>query len=109
VPAGLKGTRTTYSIRPLTDVIWTDDGPWYPQKRDKSPADFPRLSRLKNEAVLSDINSSATRLVIAHVKGINVLYANGGAKWVDMSGYKQLLEDLKGAFSPTKDAKVDEL
>ena len=34
-------------------------------------------------AILSDINSSETRLRIAHKKGINVLYANGGAKYVD--------------------------
>jgi prepilin-type N-terminal cleavage/methylation domain-containing protein len=109
VPVGLKGTRTTYSIRPMTDVIWTDEGPWYPQKRDKSVADFPRLSRLRNQAVLSDINSSATRLPIAHTRGINVLYANGGAKWVDASALQKLLEDLKGAFSPSKDPLVDEL
>jgi prepilin-type N-terminal cleavage/methylation domain-containing protein len=108
-PTSLKGTRTTYSIRPLTDVIWTAEGPYYPQKRDGTKADFPRLSRLKNEAIVSDISSSATRLPIAHVKGINVLYANGGAKWVDKGGIAQLLEDLKGAFSSGKDPKVDEL
>jgi type II secretory pathway pseudopilin PulG len=109
VPTSLKGTRTTYSVRPLTDVIWTAEGPYYPQKRDKSKADFPRLSRLKNEAIVSDINSSSTRIIVAHQKGINVLYANGGAKWVDKGGIMQLLEDLKGAFSPTKDPLVDEL
>jgi type II secretory pathway pseudopilin PulG len=109
VPAGLKGTRNTYSVRPITDVIWTSDGPYYPQKRDKSVADFPRLSRLRNEAIVSDINSSATRIPIAHAKGINVLYANGGAKWVSTNSIQQLLEDLKGAFSPTKDGKADEL
>ena len=39
---------------------------------------YPRLSRLKNAAILSDINSSTTRLVIAHKKGINALLASGG-------------------------------
>lgn len=52
-----------------------------------------RLSKLKNRAIMSDINAidalanmstgvSADRLLTVHAKGFNVLYANGGAKWV---------------------------
>jgi hypothetical protein len=37
---------------------------------------------MKNLAILSDINSSLTRIP-SHKKGLNVLYANGGAHWVD--------------------------
>ena len=51
-----------------------------------------RLSKLKNRAIMSDLNAidqlsamssgvSTDRLLTAHAKGINVLYAHGGAKW----------------------------
>lgn len=52
---------------------------------------WPKLAKYKSAAILSDINSSDTRLVIAHKKGINVLYANGGAKFVDA---KLIIKDM---------------
>jgi prepilin-type N-terminal cleavage/methylation domain-containing protein len=52
---------------------------------------YPKLAKYKSAAILSDINSSETRLRIAHKKGINVLYANGGAKFVDA---KLILPDM---------------
>jgi prepilin-type N-terminal cleavage/methylation domain-containing protein len=80
---------------------------------------FPKLAKLKNVAILSDINSSITRLVVGHKRGINVLYASGGAKFVDFSArtdlppnigitpananLKQLMEGAKGGFSPASD------
>jgi prepilin-type N-terminal cleavage/methylation domain-containing protein len=48
-------------------------------------ADMQRLNRLKSKAIVSDINSSDTRTVTAHKGGLNVLYANGSARWVDFS------------------------
>jgi prepilin-type N-terminal cleavage/methylation domain-containing protein len=54
-------------------------------------APYPKLAKYKSSAILSDINSSETRLRIAHKKGINVLYANGGAKFVDA---KLILPDM---------------
>jgi hypothetical protein len=47
-----------------------------------APSNFPKLSKLKNKAILSDMNDSDTRPQICHVTGLNVLYANGGAHWV---------------------------
>ncbi|MEO6435644.1 MAG: type II secretion system protein [Tepidisphaeraceae bacterium] len=55
---------------------------------------YPKLAKYKSSAILSDINSSDTRLRIAHKKGINVLYANGGAKYVDA---KLILPDMNSA------------
>jgi prepilin-type N-terminal cleavage/methylation domain-containing protein len=52
---------------------------------------YPRLAKYKSAAILSDINSSETRLRIAHKTGVNVLYANGGAKFVDA---KLILPDM---------------
>ena len=57
----------------------------------KGASPYPKLAKYKSAAILSDINSSETRLRIAHKKGINVLYANGGAKFVDA---KLILPDM---------------
>ena len=52
-----------------------------------------RLKSLKNHAIISDINSSDTRVPIGHGVGINVLYANGAAKWI----YRSIIDpQLKG-------------
>jgi prepilin-type N-terminal cleavage/methylation domain-containing protein len=68
---------------------------------------YPRLARYKNAAILSDINSSETRLRIAHKTGINVLYANGGAKFVDA---KLILPDmLKTKFTASTNNFQDAL
>jgi prepilin-type N-terminal cleavage/methylation domain-containing protein len=47
-----------------------------------APSAFPKISKLKNKAILSDMNDSDTRPKICHKTGINVLYANGGAHWI---------------------------
>ncbi|MEA2735516.1 MAG: hypothetical protein QOE14_1967, partial [Humisphaera sp.] len=74
-------------------------------KRSNVP--YPKLAKYKSVAILSDINSSEARLRIAHKKGINVLYANGGAKFVDA---KLILPDmLKTDFNPTTNQFQDGL
>jgi prepilin-type N-terminal cleavage/methylation domain-containing protein len=108
VPTSEVGIRTTYSVRPF-DVIWTSEGPLYPQKQAGGEAPFPKLAQLKNQAIICDIISSATRLTIAHQKGVNVLYANGGAKWVDKSAINDELNALQGAFTTSKNKIVDDL
>ena len=70
-------------------------------------APYPKLAKYKNSAILSDINSSETRLRIAHKKGINVLYASGGAKFVDA---KLILPDmLKTDFNESTNQYQDAL
>lgn len=44
---------------------------------------WPQLAKYKACAIVADINSSQTRLPIAHKTGVNVLYASGAAKFVD--------------------------
>src|SRR4029078_6402833 len=46
---------------------------------------YPKLAALKNAALLSDITSAEDRVAGGHKKGINVLYNNGSARWVDIS------------------------
>ena len=56
-----------------------------------------RLNKLKSRAIVSDVISSITRVVPAHRKGVNVLLANGGARWVDQGLFIPQLK--KGAGS----------
>jgi len=52
-----------------------------------------RMSKMKNRAIVSDVNSvdpntvSKDRVGNIHKNGLNVLYANGGARWVDEGLY----------------------
>jgi prepilin-type processing-associated H-X9-DG protein len=50
-----------------------------------------RVSRMKTRAILSDVNAN-TRVRVAHQKGINILAADGSAKYLDSQylGYNPL-------------------
>jgi type II secretory pathway pseudopilin PulG len=65
--------------------------PWTP---------FPKLSKFKNRALVTDIFAAPNRLDERHRKGIHVYYANGQAKWVrrdlfdaDIRGLPNSLDD----------------
>jgi len=70
---------------------------------------FMKLTALKSHAILSDINSSATRVPIGHGKGINVLYANGSARWVYRSIIDKQLTAEIGAFDAGHNYIQDQL
>lgn len=99
---GLGHTRLGYSARPCAD--------WPPDSRDAgNPSSdlhnipqlepvptpvaptiprvfgFPKASKLKNKAVLADLLMFVNNVKSRHKTGINVLYGNGGAKWVDLT------------------------
>jgi prepilin-type N-terminal cleavage/methylation domain-containing protein len=67
-----------------------------------TPNGFPKLSKLKNVAIMSDINSSITRIRVGHKRGINVLYASGGAKYVDYQAKTDLPAPQNGSYVPAK-------
>jgi type II secretory pathway pseudopilin PulG len=57
----------------------------------REPTKLFKLSKMKNRAIVSDINTfepaggvaAGDRILTVHAKGLNVLYANGAAKWVN--------------------------
>lgn len=105
VPSGTPDPGGTYNPK---SVIWmTKMGtPEFPVTNKSltsnyEPASMYKMSKLKNLAILSDINSSLTRITPSHKKGINVLYANGGAHWVDGKFIIALAQP--GAFSIAND------
>jgi len=116
-------TRIPYLVRPSINseplnpshqpeqmVIWAVAGSWHPLKpnwpllqvqnpdNDQSfRTEMFRLAKLKNRAIVSDLNTvdpqtAQGRDRIVHKKGLNVLYANGAAKWVDRSAIQDQLQ-----------------
>ena len=68
--------------------------------------ELPRAARTEwrdtYTAILADFVSSPQRVRWRHVKGINVLYGNGSAKWVDLSTFKTPLEVCQEPFTLNK-------
>ena len=65
-------------------VMWQTSGLADPVDDNHAKTQMMNLARLKSRAIASDVMSSPTRTQIAHVKGINVLYADGSAKYLDI-------------------------
>lgn len=81
-----------------TDIVcWTTTGPeFYPRKvvngafvQPAVKADMFKLNKLKSRAIVSDVMVGEDRTKLVHKRGINVLYANGGAKWIDLKLVKE--------------------
>ncbi len=114
-PPNSQTVRCTYACRPSTDnkdpksgsfpsdaVCWgvgTQPGPFNALKvingnTNGTKGAMFKLSKLKNRAIVADV-VSASRVKLAHIKGINVLYANGSARWVRNDVFdKQAEQDL---------------
>ena len=54
----------------------------------------PTLTSMKGVAMFADLFPWSDRINQRHVKGINVLYGHGGAKWVDRSAFETQLRPL---------------
>jgi hypothetical protein len=50
-------------------------------------ASMPKLTKLKDLVILADTNLSPLHLKARHVKGVNVAYGNGSAKWVPRDAF----------------------
>lgn len=85
--------RLGYNSRPMAD--------WLPGLKVADPATrqlpmlvfqgnvraVPKLSKLKNKAILSDLIMTKGYVTRRHKKGINVLYANGSGQWIPLSDF----------------------
>jgi prepilin-type N-terminal cleavage/methylation domain-containing protein len=108
-PPSLDTVRCAYSVRPMDDVIFATSGPLMVVKRDGTAGDMPRLTKLKDLAIVADITSSPTRVDTCHVTGFNVLYSHGGARWFDRKDVEIPLQQCLGAFSAAKDPYQDQI
>jgi prepilin-type N-terminal cleavage/methylation domain-containing protein len=88
---GVAGTsvRAGYSSRPIDEegreILWTTASPPPSRCQYAGGVDrgVPKMARFRNKAIFADITSTEDRVTQRHGKGINVLYSNGAAKWVD--------------------------
>jgi prepilin-type N-terminal cleavage/methylation domain-containing protein len=128
-PPSDDNTRCTYSSRPSTNnvnplpgtfatdaVSWGTKGPFHPilviDGRNSSPlqrGNMFKLAKLKNRAIVADVMSSITRIKPAHDKGINVLYAHGGAQWVHYDAFKKQMELGLNMFNNAQDWVHDQI
>jgi prepilin-type N-terminal cleavage/methylation domain-containing protein len=90
--------RAGYSSRPIDEegreILWTSLGtpPSKCQYAGGVNRKVPKMTRFRNKAIFGDITSTMDRVKYRHVNGVNVLYSNGGAKWV---GRGVIEDDLK--------------
>lgn len=100
VPAATRqNTRIGYGCRPT--VNWLETGGW--------PDTMSRLSKLKGRAILSDVTPTPYFVNRRHRKGINVYFANGGAKWVDRKAFDDVISvipDIIYPFLPSYNAQM---
>jgi prepilin-type N-terminal cleavage/methylation domain-containing protein/prepilin-type processing-associated H-X9-DG protein len=91
--------RAGYSLRTMDydqqPVLWRQNGPYLPPVKDTLPtptpwSPFPKLSKFKNRALAADIFSTPHRVHYHHKNGINVVYADGSAKWFDTKRFEKL-------------------
>jgi len=91
-------TRTSYNTRPVVDWANNSTTTYSASHKDGDPPiPMPRLSKLKNLAIFSDLCSMPYMITNGHKKGANVLYSNGGAHWVPLEIFK---DDLWQCASP---------
>jgi prepilin-type N-terminal cleavage/methylation domain-containing protein len=90
-PGTSRETRFGYACRPV--VGWAlpppaqGQGPQLFFVVGNKPANMPKLVQFKNKAVLADGNMTPIHLQTRHKKGVNVMYGNGGAKWVPKEAF----------------------
>jgi hypothetical protein len=72
---------------------------------------MPRLTRFKNKAIFADLTAARTRVITRHRVGANVLYGNGGARWVPLKAFDQpevdWSEPAAGVPNPAQNATHD--
>jgi prepilin-type N-terminal cleavage/methylation domain-containing protein len=82
-PVGQRGimwaTAPGVAANPNPDAPVNGEG----SNNPKLPAQMMRLSKMKTMGIVSDLNI-ASRVKVAHVKGINVLSADGSARYIDI-------------------------
>jgi prepilin-type processing-associated H-X9-DG protein len=74
-----------YCARPRSEI---PDDPANPPAY-LQPFSMPRLTEFRNLAILADLTAARTRVDTRHVDGVNVLYADGSARWLRFTAFCQ--------------------
>jgi hypothetical protein len=98
-----KLTYAGYGARP--DVELPDEPALY----ESAPAQWrmPKLAEFKNKAIFADLTAMPARLDTLHVTGINALFGDGSAKWIDRKVFNadlRVITALNASFNARQDA-----
>lgn len=75
------------SINPNGDMPFLIEG-YYTSPTAKLPRGYPKYSKLKNKAIISDLARTPQDIRARHKTGVSVYYANGSAKFVALGDLK---------------------
>ena len=53
------------------------------------PFFMPKLNRFRGQAILADLTAARTRVITRHKTGINSLFGDGSARWIDLNQFDQ--------------------
>lgn len=73
---------------------------------------LPRLTKFKNSAIVADLTSAKVRLETRHRTGLNVLFGDGSAIWIDRKRIEPAISELPeaaGAPNPTMNPLMDDV
>lgn len=103
VTAG-RQVRTSYGARPIHPWHTASGTPEFVRTAPVTDWNFiplPKLSKLKSKAIFADLTSRYEYVTDSgHKTGVNVLYANGGAKWVNQSAFITTLKQIPREPTP---------
>jgi prepilin-type processing-associated H-X9-DG protein len=77
------------AARPAAPPV-TDEGFDTADPRSGAWAPYPKLAKMKGRAIAADIFATPHRIEWRHKKGINLLHADGSAKWFERSAFSKL-------------------
>lgn len=97
-PAG--NIQLGYSLRPEMEIP------------DTLVGTLPRLTSFKSRAIVADLTSARTRIDTRHVRGMNTLFGDGSATWIDRKQLEPAISELPepaGAPDPSWNGRMDQV
>jgi prepilin-type N-terminal cleavage/methylation domain-containing protein len=120
VGSGRNHCRLGYNARPIanwpTNSITSNTNDirfWIPELEPiqsvaaKKIYAMPKFSKLKNKAILADLIPYKNAIFRRHKTGINVLFANGSAQWVELTQQRMNKETMLNAWKSIPDGAFD--
>jgi prepilin-type N-terminal cleavage/methylation domain-containing protein/prepilin-type processing-associated H-X9-DG protein len=94
-------------------VGWSRTGVQYPfDASGSTPAakvPMMRVTEMKSRMIVSDVVSAPQRIkIMNHKKGINALYADGSAKWVNLDHFSKELDAFTG-YAASQNTRMENL
>jgi prepilin-type N-terminal cleavage/methylation domain-containing protein/prepilin-type processing-associated H-X9-DG protein len=93
-------TYAGYGARPEHDI--PDDPALFTART------LPRLGKFKNKAIFGDLTAMPARVDTRHKTGVNVLFGDGSAKWVERGTFDVHMKPIN-AINPSFNANIDEI